>query len=69
MLTVTDYKILTETNYRSLTASTYYSIQNGWQPLGGVSVCLHSTSSTSSRTDKDFYQTMVKYEQPNPNSI
>ena len=69
MLVVTDYKILTETRYYSLESTIRSSIKEGWQPLGGVSVCLHATSGNSYESAKDFYQTMVKYEQPKTNSI
>lgn len=69
MLVVTDYKILTETSYYSLVSTVQYSIRDGWQPLGGVSVCLHATSGNSYESAKDFYQTMVKYAQPKSNSI
>ena len=40
-------------------------IKTGWQPLGGVAVCLYTTSGNYT----EYYQAIVKYEHQKPNSI
>ena len=65
---ITDYQILTHSQNRYLERVVADYIKEGWQPLGGVSVCLHATSNRYEST-KEYFQAIVKYEQQKPNSI
>lgn len=65
---ITDYKILEYIHRDHLERKVTMCIKEGWQPLGGVSVCLHATSNRYEST-KEYYQAIVKYEQQKPNSI
>ena len=59
---ITDYKILKYSQSGYLESEVANAIKEGWQPLGGVSICLY-------RFDKEYSQAIVKYEQQKPNSI
>ena len=59
---ITDYKILKYSQSGYLESEVASAIKKGWQPLGGVSVCLY-------RFDKEYSQAIVKYEKQKPNSI
>ena len=59
---ITDYQILTHSQNRYLERVVADYIKEGWQPLGGVSVCLY-------RFDKEYSQAIVRYEKQKPNSI
>lgn len=65
---ITDYQILTHSQNRYLERVVADYIKEGWQPLGGVSVCLYAPSSNY-KSDKEYSQAIVKYEQQKPNSI
>lgn len=62
---ITNYQILTHSQSRYLEREVARCIEEGWQPLGGVSVCLYTTSGNYT----EYYQAIVKYEQQKPNSI
>ena len=62
---ITDYQILTHSQNRYLERVVADYIKEGWQPLGGVSVCLYTTSGNYT----EYYQAIVKYEKQKPNSI
>ena len=62
---ITDYQILTYIQRDYLESEVAKHIKEGWQPLGGVAVCLYTTSGNYT----EYYQAMVKYEQPKSNSI
>lgn len=57
--TLIAYDIVSYANQRDFVNSINKRISNGWQPLGPV--IKYSSS--------DYYQTLVKYEQPKTNSI
>ena len=65
---IADYQIFTHSQNRYLERVVADYIKEGWQPLGGVSVCSHETSNRYEST-KEYYQAIVKYEQQKPNSI
>lgn len=62
---ITDYQILQYMQRDYLEREVARCIEEGWQPLGGVSVCLYTTSGNYT----EYYQAIVKYEQQKPNSI
>ena len=62
---ITDYKILKYSQSRDLEIKVAEWVKEGWQPLGGVAVCLYTTSGNYT----EYYQAIVKYEQQKPNSI
>ena len=62
---ITDYQILQYTQRDYLERKVARCIKEGWQPLGGVSVCLYTTSGNYT----EYYQAIVKYEQQKSNSI
>ena len=53
------YDVVSYSNQRDFVNSINERISHGWQPLGPV--VKYSSS--------DYYQTLVKYEQPQTNSI
>lgn len=57
--TIIAYDILSYSSQRDFVNSINERISHGWQPLGPV--IKYSSS--------DYYQTLVKYEQPKTNSI
>ena len=59
---ITDYQILKYSQIGYLESEVANAIKEGWQPLGGVSVCLY-------RYDNEYSQAIVKYEKQKPNSI
>ena len=59
MPTIIDYNILTFSSKSSIITAVHNQISEGWQPLGSVVKYQGS----------DYYQTMVKYAPPKPNSI
>ena len=65
---ITDYKILKYSQSGYLESEVANAIKEGWQPLGGVSVCLYSLT-MSYKSDKEYSQAIVKYEKQKPNSI
>ena len=62
---ITDYQVLRYSQSVYLESEVAKHIKEGWQPLGGVSVCLYTTSGNYT----EYYQAIVKYEQQKPNSI
>lgn len=62
---ITDYKILKHSRGEYLERVVAEYIIRGWQPLGGVAVCLYTTSGNYT----EYYQAIVKYEHQKPNSI
>lgn len=62
---ITDYQILTYIQRDYLERKVASCIEEGWQPLGGVSVCLYTTTGNYI----EYFQAIVKYEQPKSNSI
>lgn len=62
---ITDYQILTYIQRDYLERKVARCIEEVWQPLGGVSVCLYTTSGNYT----EYQQAIVKYEQQKPNSI
>ena len=62
---ITDYQILTYIQRDYLEREVARCIEEGWQPLGGVSVCLYTTTGNYI----EYFQAIVKYEQQKPNSI
>ena len=62
---ITDYQIPTHSQNRYLERVVADYIIRGWQPLGGVSVCLYTPSGNYT----EYQQAIVKYEQQKPNSI
>ena len=62
---ITDYQILTYTHRNHLERKVASCIEEGWQPLGGVSVCLYTTTGNYI----EYFQAIVKYEQQKPNLI
>ena len=62
---ITDYQILTYIQRDYLEMEVARCIEEGWQPLGGVSVCLYTTTGNYI----EYFQAIVKYEQQKPNSI
>ena len=62
---ITDYKILKYIHRNHLERKVASCIEEGWQPLGGVAVCLYTTSGNYT----EYYQAIVKYEHQKPNSI
>lgn len=62
---ITDYKILKYIQIWELEHIVVKYIKEGWQPLGGVAVCLYTTSGNYT----EYSQAIVKYEQQKPNSI
>ena len=65
---ITDYQILKYSQSGYLEREVANAIKEGWQPLGGVSVCLYAPSSNY-KSDKEYSQAIVKYEKQNLNSI
>ena len=65
---ITDYQILTHSQNRYLERAVAEYIIRGWQPLGGVSICVYPKLSRFIST-KEYQQAIVKYEQQKPNSI
>ncbi len=65
---ITDYQILNSSKSGYLEREIADAIKEGWQPLGGVTVCLASSSS-SYESGKQYSQAIVKYEKQKPNSI
>ena len=65
---ITNYTILKCDKECDLERIVLHYMQDGWQPLGGVAVCLSASSSTY-KSDKEYYQAMVKYEQPKQNQV
>lgn len=59
---ITDYQILKYIHRDHLERKVSMCIKEGWQPLGGVAVCLYVTSGNY----REYYQAIVKYEQQNP---
>lgn len=62
---ITDYKILKRDKKFDLESRVLNYMKEGWQPLGGVSVCLYTTTGNYI----EYFQAIVKYEQQKPNSI
>ena len=62
---ITDYKILKRDKKFDLESRVLNYMKEGWQPLGGVAVCLYTTSGNYT----EYYQAIGKYEKPKSNSI
>lgn len=56
---IVDYDILHYSGRRDIIVAVSNAIKRGWQPLGPV----------IKYTNSDYYQTMVKYEQPKLNQL
>lgn len=69
MRDVIDYRILESAQAYYLDKEVKLAITEGWEPLGGVSVCLYATSGNSFESKKVYSQAMVKYKQPKPNQV
>lgn len=65
---ITDYQILKNSHSDYLEREIANAIKEGWQPLGGISVCLYVISN-SYESDIKYSQAIVKYEKQKPNSI
>ena len=65
---ITDYQILKYSQSSHLENEIAEAIKEGWQPLGGVSVCLYASTSDY-KSDKVYHQAIVKYEKQKTNSI
>ena len=57
--TIIAYDVVSSSNQRDFVNFINKRISNGWQPLGPV----------IKYSGSDYYQTLVKYEQPKSNSI
>ena len=69
MRDIIDYGILESSQAYSLDKEVKLAIAEGWQPLGGISVCLYATSGNSVVSKKVYSQAMVKYKPEKTNSI
>ena len=69
MRDIIDYGILESSKAYSLDKEVKLAIAEGWQPLGGISVCLYATSGNSFESNKVYSQAMVKYKPEKTNSI
>ena len=69
MRDIIDYGILESSKAYSLDKEVKLAIAEGWQPLGGISVCLYATSGNSFESKKVYSQAMVKYKPEKTNSI
>ena len=69
MRDIIDYGILESSKAYSLDKEVKLAIDEGWQPLGGISVCLYATSGNSFESKKVYSQAMVKYKPEKTNSI
>lgn len=58
--TIIDYDILIYPGRRDIVIAVSNAIKRGWQPLGPV---------VKDNNNSDYYQTMVKYEQPKLNKL
>ena len=65
MKEIIDYIVVYGRDRAHLIDNVNSQIKAGWQPLGGVSVCLYTTSGNYT----EYYQAIVKYEKQKPNSI
>ena len=61
---IVEYKILQGITSDQLQDWVEYNIQQGWQPLGGVSAVYRTSSS-----GVDFVQAMVKYAKESPTKL
>lgn len=69
MRDVIDYWILESAQAYYLDKEVKLAIAEGWQPLGGVSVCLYASSGNSFESKKVYSQAMVKYKPEKTKSI
>ena len=65
---ITAYKILKRDKKFDLESRVLSYMKEGWQPLGGVSICVYPKLSRFISTT-EYQQAIVKYEQQKPNSI
>ncbi len=54
---IIEYTVLFSNNYLSLIDRVNLKIEDGWQPLNGVTIAIYEKDSII-----EYYQTMVKYE-------
>lgn len=70
MSTIIDYILLVSYKSFELEKIVKTRIFEGWQPLGGISYGQSEVLiSGSKKTQPNYVQAMVKYEQPKTNSI
>ena len=62
---ITDYKILRRDKKFDLESRVLNYMKEGWQPLGGVSVCLYTTTGNYI----EYFQAIVKKKKKKPNLI
>ena len=68
MAKITEYKVISEYGSDALSKKVMAAIRSGWEPIGGVSAFVNSSSG---QTGQMFAQALVRYdfEQQSPSSL